>query len=392
MIVPGVGGRAVLLALLALLPRGDADPARRLRQDAYVWQRSWSPELAVALRQTAPLVDGLRVLVAETTADGRLDRAAPDWTVLQALHRPLVAVIRIDGRTALPPTARLLPVLAALPYPIAGVEIDHDCPTARLDDYGRFLRALRPMLAPGLPLSITALPNWLGAPAFRRLSRAADRLVLQVHAADDPRRGLFDPARAVRWAWLMQRRSARPFLLSLPAYGVRVVLDRAGRVVSTEAEQPALAGSGGTELAAAPVLVADAVRALEHDPPPGLLGLAWFRLPLPGDRRAWSWSSWEAVLARRRLAVTLVLRATGAPGTLHGLRLENRGAIDAALPRTIRTGIACTHADGAGPYRLRPDAPTLTLDADTGMLLRAGTGLVIGWSRCDMPDLILPSG
>ncbi len=248
------------------------------------------------------------------------------------------------------------------------------------------------MLAPGLPLAVTALPDWLSSTAFRRLSRVPDRLVLQVHAADDPRRGLFDPARAVRWAWLMQRRSARPFLLSLPAYGVRVVLDGSGRVLSTEAEQPALAGSGGTELAAAPVLVADAVRALEHDPPPGLVGLAWFRVPLPGDRRAWSWSSWEAVLARRPLAVTLVLRVTGAPGTLHGLRLENRGAIDAVLPRTIRTGIACARADGAGPYRLRPDAPTLMLDTGTGMLLRAGAGLVIGWTRCDLPDQMLPPG
>ncbi len=385
-------GLAVPLALL-LLPSGDADPARRLRQDAYVWQRSWTPGLAAALRRTAPLVDGYRVLVAEVAADGRLVRETPDWVALHALHLPLVAVIRIDGRTALPPPSRMQGMLAALPVPVSGVEIDHDCGTAHLDGYRRFLRALRPMLLPGLPLSITALPDWLSSAAFRRLSRVPDRLVLQVHAADDPRRGLFDPARAVHWAWLMQRRSARPFLLSLPAYGVRVVLDRSGRVVSTEAEEPALAGSGGIELAAPPVVVADAVRSLEHDPPPGLVGLAWFRLPLPGDRRAWSWTSWEAVLARRPLSPSLVLRVTGAPGTLHGLWMENRSAIDAALPRTIRFAVACARADATGPYRLRPDAPTLMLDTASGMLLRAGAAIAIGWSRCDLPDgVVVPPG
>lgn len=382
--------------LLLLLPSADADPARRLPQEAYVWQRAWSPALEATLERTAPLVDGFRVLVAEWSLDRHLARPDIDWPRLRALHRPLTAVLRLDGRATRPVPAQIRALLDTLPGPLAGIELDHDCPTAGLSDYRRFLLALRPRLPRGMALSITVLPDWLTSPAFPALSRAVDRLVLQVHAADAPGRGLFDPQRAVRWAWAMQRRSARPFLLSLPAYSVRVVQDRSGRVLSTEAERPALAGQAGIELAAPPVAVAATVQALERDPPPGLVGLAWFRVPLPGDVRAWSWPSWQAVLSRTPLSVRLVLRASiapvtpGAPGVLHVLRLENGGEGDATLPRTIRTGVACLLADGAGPYRLRPDAPTVMLDTDMGMLLRAGTGIVVGWTGCTVPDRILP--
>jgi len=48
--------------------------------------------------------------------------------------------------------------------PVAGVEIDHDCATARLSAYARFLSILRARLDRTVPLSITALPAWLSAP------------------------------------------------------------------------------------------------------------------------------------------------------------------------------------------------------------------------------------
>ena len=128
--------------------------------------------------------------------------------------------------------------------------------------------------------------------------------MLQVHAADDPCRGLFDRNAMLRWVAAMDRRSARPFLVALPSYGVRMVPDAAGRVLSTEGERPALAGPDATELMVAPAQMADAMRALERTPPHHLVGIAWFRLPVTGDVRNWSLQSWLAVLRGEPLAVT----------------------------------------------------------------------------------------
>ena len=356
-----------------------AQTGRRLPQDAYVWQRVWSGRLLDALRRTAPLVSGFRVLAAEWTADGRVVPAGIDWMRLGELGRPVVvvAVLRIDGRGALPSVGAIRAVLDALPRPLAGLELDYDCPTFRLGAYRDLLRALKPGLPATTPLSITVLPDWLRARDFRPLSAVVDRLVLQVHAADDPRRGLFDRAAMLRWVAAMDRRSARPFLVALPDYGVRVVVGAAGRVLSTEGERPGLAGSSGTELVVAPAEMADAMRALERDPPHRLLGIAWFRVPIRGDVRSWSLDSWIAVLERAPLAVHLALRVV------------NEGDVDAPLPRRIALGIPCAASDGAGPYRLDRDAPVAVLQRRQDGLLRAHAAILAGWTRCPAAEQTL---
>ena len=53
---------------------------------------------------------------------------------------------------------------------VVGLEIDHDCATAVLADYARWLAANRPP-AP-LAWSITALPTWAGAPALPAVAAA----------------------------------------------------------------------------------------------------------------------------------------------------------------------------------------------------------------------------
>ncbi len=249
--------RGAVLVFCALLA-GSSPSDHLLPQDAYVWQLAWSDGLRSALRQTAPLVAGYRVFAVEWPPDGQPVWADTDWTLLQALGRPVVAVFRIDGRGAPPSVRALRTALDRLPRHLAGLELDYDCPTFRLARYRDLLRALRPELPARVALSITVLPDWLRAPDFRLLSTAVDRLVLQVHAADDPRHGLFDRDAMLCWIDAMDRRSARPFLVALPDYGVRVVMGPTGRVLSTEGERPALAGSSGTELAVAPAQMADA--------------------------------------------------------------------------------------------------------------------------------------
>ena len=83
---------------------------------------------------------------------------------------------------------------------------------------------------------------------LERLTRDLDEIVLQVHAVDDPRRGLFDPDQAERWVRDFGRRIHRPFRVALPAYDVRVTWRPDGRLASVEGEMPLRAGSDDGEL------------------------------------------------------------------------------------------------------------------------------------------------
>ena len=135
---------------------------------------------------------------------------------------------------------------------LAGVEIDYDCPTSKLATYARFLAALRSRLAPSLKLSITALPTWMTSTELEPLTRDLDEIVLQVHAVDDPRRGLFDPDQAERWVREFGRRIHRPFRVALPAYDVRVTWRPDGRLASVEGEMPLRAGAAAASCCAPP--------------------------------------------------------------------------------------------------------------------------------------------
>src|SRR6185369_6869028 len=140
-----------------------------------------------------------RVLAAQSDERGHLRPTAVEWTALENNGRPVILVVRIDGQLAQWDEEVLLDDLRAVlswwrqnRVPVAGVEIDHDCGTARLSAYARFLAELRTRIEDGVPLSITALPAWLSAPNLDTVLAQADEVVLQVHAVQSPRGGLFD--------------------------------------------------------------------------------------------------------------------------------------------------------------------------------------------------------
>jgi len=190
--------------LLCGCERQDAAP---LDQQLYVWQRQWTPAHELALKDSHGDFSTLRVLALQAFPNAGWSRARVDSALLKQDARPLIAVIRLDGQLkALDQqavTAQILQVLAdwqGQGLTPSGVEIDHDAGNARLPDYTRFLVHLRGALPANLPLSITALPAWLDSPQLTTLLAAVDSSVLQVHAVSDPRRGLFDPEQARRWA------------------------------------------------------------------------------------------------------------------------------------------------------------------------------------------------
>jgi len=379
----------VVVALLTLC--NSALARERLPQDAYVWQRIWTPSLAAALNASSDLIGEWRVLAAETDSHGRLAPFAVNWRALAQTRRPVVAVIRIDGQLAGWSEDGLLAGIRALSagwrksgVVAEGIEIDFDCGTARLGGYAHLLKRLR--VEQGLPkrLSITVLPAWLGSDDLSALQAQTDEVVLQVHAVREPRWGLFDADQARRWIDTLDRRSTKPFRVALPDYSARVARGNNGEIISVESEVPKLAGGASEmQLVALPQEVSRLLRSLEREPPAHLAGIVWFRLPTAVDTQTWSVSTWRAVIAGKNVSASIgVVALPGGKPQLAEIVLENAGDIDAPLPSFVDLPRGCALADGINGYSLREDSLGISLERLQTGLLYAHHAQVIGWMRC----------
>lgn len=381
----------VWLCCVFLLQACSRAPQATLDHDAYIWQRVWTPEVVTAMQDSSTAIHAWRVLAAQTDATGRLQRFHPDRAALAASGKPVVLVLRIDGQ--LPQFNEDALLAGALDLwrdwqgsgvSLAGLEIDHDCGTARLPAYATFLTRLHAAMPAPASLSITALPAWLSSPALVDVLAAVDQSVLQVHAVRDPRAGLFDPVLARHWADDYAARSDKPFRLALPNYGSRVSWDAQGRIVAVSSEAVVLdAHEDSRELLAQPAQLADFLRSLRTDPPPHLEGIAWFRLPTTQDLRTWSLPTWLAVIRGGPLQAKVV--ASLQPGDVAGawdVRLRNGGEVDVNLPVRVALPDGCSPADGVNGYRLRTDQRGISLERVQQGLLRTGQQRTIGWARC----------
>ncbi|BBP73843.1 hypothetical protein PHLH6_58470 [Pseudomonas sp. Seg1] len=375
----------ITVMLLAGCEQRDAPP---LDQQLYVWQRQWTPAHAAALRDSRNDFSTLRVLALQAFPGADWSRARIDAALLKSDGRPLIAVIRLDGQLkALDQqqvTAQILQVIQdwqAQGLTVQGVEIDHDAGNARLPDYAKFLSHLRSALPVSLPLSITALPAWLDSAQLPTLLAAVDSSVLQVHAVSDPRRGLFDPEQARRWADAWGKITSKPFYLALPAYGVALLADGDGAPL-VESEVPLERGGQRRELLADPLQLSQLGKALREDPPAHLAGLIWFRLPLANDRRAWSLTTLRAVARGDALHSQLGL-SFSEQGGLYDITLNNPGNLDSPWPARITIKAqGCEGADALTGYSLQQSPDLLTFTRLRDGRLPADGQRAIGWARC----------
>jgi hypothetical protein len=386
---PDLFRRIAMAFVLCALPACHKPPVH-VSHDAYIWQRVWTPAVAQAMHDGAVDIRQWRVLAAQTDRAGRLQMFHPDISALVSSGKPVVLVVRIDGQLIQWNEALLLADTLALwkswqghGIRLAGLEIDHDCGTAKLPAYAHYLAALRSAL-PGLTLSITALPTWLHSPDLAAVLAQVDESVLQVHAVRNPRAGLFDGALAMRWVDDYAQRGDKPFRVALPTYGSRVSWDAHGRLVSVQSEVGVLdAGDDSRELLATPQEIAAFLARLQRDPPAHFAGLVWFRLPTSNDDRAWSLPTWLAVMRQQPLhgEVTASARAGSTAGALD-LFLQNSGELDWPLPAAVVLPKSCTLADGIDGYALGAGHDTLRIERLQQGLLRAHSQRVIGWARC----------
>ncbi len=266
---------------------------------------------------------------------------------------------------------------------MTGIEIDHDCARSRLPAYAALLRDLRGRVDAPLSWSITALPDWLHSAALVDVLAAVDASVLQVHAVAKPGDGLFDAAQALRWIRAYARVTPKPFRVALPAYATRVTQDDTGRITAIDSDAATMPvfDEAARELVVDPRRVAVVLRRLRETPPPRFDGIAWFRLPLASDRRAWSIDTLRAVVAAED--VNRPVRAERVridDGATFDVVLHNDQRIDALAPQAITAPDDCRDGEGVAGYRF--DAAHARFDSNAPPLLKPGASRTIGWVQC----------
>ncbi len=378
---------------LLLLAGCKPDPSVVLDQQLYIWQRQWRPAHEQALARSRADFSTLRVLALQAQPKAGWSRARVDLAQLKADGRPVIAVIRLDGQLAAldldktrAQVAQLLADWQAGGVTPTGLEIDHDSGSARLPGYTDFLVKLRSLVPPSLKLSITALPAWLDSPQLPALLQAVDSSVLQVHAVSNPKLGLFNPGQARDWAERWGRVSDKPFYLALPAYGVALLPDAEDGVPVVESEVALNQGGERSELLADPQQLATLARQLRAKPPAHLAGLIWFRLPLPGDRRAWSLTTLQAVARGEALSSQWQVALSAREG-LYDIRLDNLGNLDQPLPARVELNAEqCDGVDGLNGYTLQQTAKQLIFTRQSSARIAAGGQRALGWARCTRID------
>lgn len=345
-----------LLAWRHISRRDGPSASGPLNHEVYVWQRAWTRPVRDAVATHAGEFRQLCCLAAEVTWSNGLpqtETVALDYTALRKAGRPVGLAIRVApfpgpfaaGDAVALRLAQLAGSVVARArtngVAVAELQMDFDCATAKLDGYQLWIEALARRLSP-VPVTVTALPSWLRAPAFERLARSAPRYVLQVHAFERPaglRSGLTlcDPA-AARRAVTRAGSLGVPFRVALPTYGYQVAFDAQGRYVGLAAEGPRRAWPPGTrliEVSAQPVELAGLLAGWTRRRPATMMGVIWYRMPVATDEFNWRWPTLAALVQGRtpRARVRAVSRSAE-PGWVE-VRLVNDGELDLTRPPAI---------------------------------------------------------
>lgn len=125
------------------------------------WQAGfwlWRDEYAThPLREAATPVEALYVQTNRRLPE-KLPAAREYWLVFRLDARTAPSLTKAREQAAL--VEELRAAARARGLPVAGMQLDVDCPTGELLQYAEFLRELRKGIRPGFGISITALLDW----------------------------------------------------------------------------------------------------------------------------------------------------------------------------------------------------------------------------------------
>lgn len=377
-----------------------------LPTSAYVWQLRHGPSVRDAMRERLGSFEHATVLAAEVrVADGQVTTQRVDLAADVLVGRPIALAVRVGPRAfqAHDAFADDLVELATdvveqartEGLEVTELQLDYDCPSSRLAAYAEFLGRLRvelDRLDEPPALTITALPAWLARDEMAAVADAVALYVLQLHSLERPehvtdRVALFEPTQARRYVERAGR-LGRPFRISLPSYGYLATFGADGRFVGLVAETAPRPLPDGAEQRA---LMADAptlsrfVADLHEDRPASLVAIAWYRLPVDGDRLAWRWSTLCQVMAGEPVEAALVVEARPRPDDplLVELVLRNEGSADAPVPRAVVVEHGQLQAADAlaGFAMTRRSSHSMTLESREPSRVPPGEQRVVAWLR-----------
>jgi len=381
-----IGGAA---AMCSCAPQAPGD----ISTEVYVWQRADSPDLRAAVERSQEVAGRRHFLAVE------IGRRASGWhvsrsTVPDEMISGEGLVLRVGASLAgetWQDGEAMERVLAEVDWmtskPAAEFQIDYDSPQRSLENYRRLLETIKAR-HPEKKWTITALPSWLDEPAAKRLFRTADGVVLQVHSLtlpENPERPviLCDPA-AAREAVRKMSGFGVPFHVALNTYGCEVFFDGGGRVIEVVSEDlnsppppEAMRRSVGISDA---VELAGLVAGWKRNPPRGLRGIVWYRLPLESDRRNWQWITWQRAANGIPPVSALRLEAREGENGAWDVVLSNQGERDERLPAVISPGCDVLAMDGLNGY-VAYEGDNLIPVRSSWPWLPPGSAITIGWLR-----------
>ena len=323
-------------------------------QEAYVWQRVWTPAVVDAVRESTGRVDALTVLAAEVEFQDktpRLIRPKLDFPAMRAFGNPIAMAMRI-GPWAGPFSEsdelanklvswlnETLQQAREAGWEPSELQIDFDAATSKLAGYETWLRVFQRAVSP-LPVSFTALPDWLNSPTLKEMATLTGRYVLQVHAverarANDTKPQLIHPESVRKWVEQAGKLGVK-FHIALPTYRSAVGFNAEGKIIGIDSEGSARAWPKGTRIVTyqSPAEeLATLIREWTTDRPASMAGVLWYRLPVAGESRNWSWPTLAAVMQGRAPKVALEIQRN--KGNPVDLVLANTGEGEAPWPELI---------------------------------------------------------
>lgn len=271
------------------------------------------------------------------------------------------------------------------------LQIDFDCAESKLEGYLAWVTAIRGRV-PSTPLVITALPGWLGHPAFEKLARSVDGYVLQVHSLERPASPdapftLCDPGLA-RKAVARAGQLGSPFRVALPTYGYLLGFDRKGNFAGLSAEGPLRKWGMETQLREVrsdPAELAGLVREWEANHPETMRGVIWYRLPVEGDALNWSWPTLARVMRGEAPKPGLRVEVRRTQAGLVEFDLVNAGDADYVGNPEVEakwTGGRPVASDGLRGFQpCATDTNTVVFRAARSSRIRPQERRMIGWLR-----------
>lgn len=337
------GAAAGLMLVAFAVSAGELTPAPRpLLHDAYVWQRTWTPAVAAAVRAAPESgLRGLAVLAAQVAWPGATPVATitdPDYAVLRAYPNPIGLVIRIQEYAAKlerdPQAAAFVATtvrqaierMQAHGVSVCDVQLDFDCAESRLGVYRDLVLAVK-RESGSTPIVVTALPCWLPHTRdLRDLLACTDGFVLQVHSLEPPSGaggGLSLCRAAPSLAWIRDAAAfGVPFRVALPTYALARSTGAAGGAVVVARSDPDA--------------MADILAGLRAGAPTNLQGIIWFRLPVAGEGMNWAMPTLRALIAGKRPAPRVAAALCYPEAHLVDIDVVNAGDADAQVGKDVQ--------------------------------------------------------